>query len=455
MNYYAYETAHTLALPMRLAAKSLQSTLALPFNPVGQTYLGKNISAACEVFEKLTRRYGKPEFGISETKVHGFPVPVREEVVLEKPFCNLLHFDRDEQVIGKRYDPKVLIVAPMSGHYATLLRGTVKAMIEEHNVYITDWKDARDVPYASGSFDLDDFIDYLIEFIEFLGPDTHVIAVCQPSVPALAATAVMASRGSPFQPASLTLMGGPIDTRRNPTVVNELARKKPIEWFERNVINYVPFPNAGFMRKVYPGFIQLTGFMTMNLDRHTTAHMDLFRNLVKGDCDSVEAHSRFYDEYLSVMDLTAEFYLQTVEKVFQKHDLPDRRMRHRGELVDCSAISKTALLTIEGEKDDICGLGQTEAAHDLCPNVSIDERYHYVQPSVGHYGVFNGTRWRTEIQPRIREMIRTIQFKRKMGDTRLKFALPYRKFVDTREQEIPWDTSLAAPAGKSPQDPAE
>lgn len=455
MNYYAYEAAHTLAMPMRLAAKSLQNTLDLPFNALGQTYLGKNISAACEVFEKLTRRYGKPEFGISETRVHGFPVPIREEVVVEKTFCNLLRFARDEQVIGRRYDPKVLLVAPMSGHYATLLRGTVKAMIQEHDVYITDWKDARDIPLALGAFDLDDFIDYLIDFIEFLGPNTHVVAVCQPSVPALAATAVMAGRGSPCQPASLTLMGGPIDTRRNPTIVNELARKKPIEWFQRNVINSVPFPNAGFLRQVYPGFIQLTGFMTMNLDRHTTAHMDLFRNLVKGDCDSVEAHTRFYDEYLSVMDLTAEFYLQTVETVFQKHDLPDHRMRHRGALVDCSAIRKTALLTIEGEKDDICGLGQTEAAHDLCPNVAIDERYHYVQPGVGHYGVFNGTRWRTEIQPRIREMIRTIQFKRQIGETNLKFALPYRKLVDKREKEIPWQTETATSSVTGTPDAAE
>jgi len=443
MNYYAYETAHTLALPMRLAAKSVKRTLDLPFNPLGHTYLGKNISAACEVFEKLTRRYGKPQFGIAETNVQGFPVPVREDVVLEKPFCDLLHFARDEQVIGRRYDPKVLLIAPMSGHYATLLRGTVKAMIEEHDVYVTDWKDARDIPLALGAFDLDDFVDYLIEFVEFLGPNTHVIAVCQPAVPALAATALMAARGNPCQPASLTLMGGPIDTRRNPTVVNDLAREKPIGWFKRNVINYVPFPNSGFMRQVYPGFIQLTGFMTMNLDRHTSAHMDLFRNLVKGDCDSVEAHSRFYDEYLSVMDLTAEFYLQTVETVFQKHDLPDRRMHHRGEPIDCSAIRSTALLTIEGENDDICGLGQTEAAHDLCSNIPVDERYHYVQPGVGHYGVFNGRRWRTEIQPRIREMIRAIQSKRQMGETNLKFALPHRKLANGREKEMPRNANSA------------
>lgn len=446
MQYHAYEMAHAIASPLRLGAKALRHTLEFPWNPFGQTLPGKQMSAACEVFDKITRRYGKPDFGIAETRVHGYPVPVREEVVLEKTFCNLLHFDRDERIIGKRYDPKVLLIAPMSGHYATLLRGTVDAMIQEHNLYITDWKDARDIPVGLGAFDLDDFIDYLIEFIEFLGPNTHVVAVCQPSVPALAATAVMAARGSPYQPASLTLMGGPIDTRRNPTVVNQLASKRPIDWFERNVIAHVPFPNAGFMRRVYPGFIQLTGFMTMNLERHTNAHVELFHNLVKGDCDSVDAHARFYDEYLAVMDLTAEFYLQTVETVFQRHALPDGVLMHRGEKVDGSAIRKTALLTVEGERDDICGLGQTEAAHDLCPNVAVDERYHYVQPGVGHYGVFNGTRFRTEIQPRIREMIRTIQFKRQMGDTSLKFALPYRKLMGTREKEIPWDTGAEVKA---------
>ena len=292
---------------------------------------GKSISAACEVFEGITRRYGKPEFGIADTKIHGLTVPVREETVWSKPFCNLIHFDRDEKVCGKRYDPKVLLVAPMSGHYATLLRGTVQAMIPEHNLYITDWVDARDVPLYEGRFDLDDFIDYIVEMVQFLGPNTHVMAVCQPSVPVLAATAVMAANDDPCQPASLTLMGGPIDTRRNPTVVNNLAEKKSMEWFERSVINRVPFPNAGAMRKVYPGFIQLTGFMTMNLERHRDAHTKLYDNLVKGDCDSVRQHKEFYEEYLAVMDLPAEFYLQTIKTVFQDHALPNGTMMHRGQ----------------------------------------------------------------------------------------------------------------------------
>lgn len=456
MQYHAYELAHIVASPLRLSARTLKHVLDLPFNPFGSSMAGRQLSAGCEVFEKVTRRYGKPEFGLADTRIHGLSVPVREEVVLSKPFCDLLHFDRDETVVGKRYDPKVLLVAPMSGHYATLLRGTVEAMIPEHNLYITDWKDARDVPLALGGFDLDDFIDYLIEFIQFLGPNTHVIAVCQPSVPALAAAAVMAARDDDCQPVSLTLMGGPIDTRRNPTVVNNLAGERPIEWFERNVISQVPFPNPGFMRQVYPGFVQLTGFMTMNLDRHRNAHMELFQNLVKGDCDSVASHERFYDEYLSVMDLTAEFFLQTVETVFQAHSLPDGVMMHRGAPVDCGQIRKTAILTVEGEKDDICGLGQTEAAHDLCTNVPVDERYHYVQPGVGHYGVFNGTRWRTEIQPRIREMIRTVQMKRRMGNTGLTFALPYRHLRETREVTMEYGapsaegTASTTAAGQAP-----
>ncbi len=452
MQYLAYEMTHAMLAPMRLGARIARRALELPFNPFTGTPIARNVLAACEVFENVTRRYGKPEWGISETRLDGLVVPIREEVVYSKPFCNLLHFDRDTAVLGKRYDPKVLIVAPMSGHYATLLRGTVDAMLPEHDVYITDWVDARDVPLVTGGrFDLDDFIDTVIEFLQFLGPQTHIIAVCQPSVPVLAAAAVMAGRDDPCQPASMTLMGGPIDTRRNETVVNKLAGEKSIEWFERNVISYVPLGNPGFMRKVYPGFVQLTGFMTMNLDRHINAHMDLFKHLVKGDHEPAAAHREFYEEYLAVMDLTAEFYLQTVRTVFQEHALPNGTMLHRGEKVDCSRIRQTALMTVEGERDDICGLGQTEAAHDLCSGIPVDEKYHYVQPGVGHYGVFNGRRWRTEIQPRIREMIRTIQFKRRTATKSV--SLPYRKFTDDRERQFDWraveaDTVKAAKNGK-------
>ncbi|MDX2289904.1 MAG: polyhydroxyalkanoate depolymerase [Hyphomicrobiaceae bacterium] len=449
MNYHAYELAHAMMAPARMTAQSLKMQLSTPFNPLSMTPFGKAVAAACDVFESVTRRYGKPAWGIDKTKVFGLEVPVSIETVYRKPFCNLLHFARDTAALGHRYDPKVLIIAPMSGHYATLLRGTVQAMLPEHEVYITDWIDARDIPLADGKFDLDDYIDYVAEFVEFIGPRTHVLAVCQPSVPALAAAAVMAAEDRPIQPMSLILMGGPIDTRRNPTGVNKLAEQKSPEWFEQNVISLVPFPNAGFMRRVYPGFVQLTGFMTMNLERHTRAHMDLYNNLVKGDCDSVLQHREFYEEYLSVMDLTAEFYLQTVSTVFQEHALPKGTMTHRKTLVDCGAIRRTALMTVEGERDDISGLGQTEAAHDLCHNIPADERYHYVQPGVGHYGVFNGTRWRTEIQPRIREFIRTIEFKRKTTPSEptveggepaegLRMGLPYRTLRQGRENVVEW-----------------
>jgi poly(3-hydroxybutyrate) depolymerase len=412
MHYYAYEFAHAVLSPMRIGVHGIRNALDWPFNPIAKTPLGRHLAAACEVFENVTRRYGKPEFGLKTTRVGNIEVPVRERVVASTPFCNLLHFERDQSKTGRRYDPKVLRVAPMSGHYATLLRGTVKAMLPEHDVYITDWIDARDIPLAMGRFDLDDFIDHVIDFIRFIGPDTHVIAVCQPAVPVMAAVAHMAATDCPCQPASMTLMGGPIDTRRNPTSVNRLAETRSVDWFERNVISAVPLPHAGFLRPVYPGFMQLTGFMTMNLERHMNAHVDLFRNLVKGDCDSVKQHQDFYEEYLAVMDLTAEFYLQTVKTVFQEHALPRGTMLHRGTRVDCSAIHDTALMTVEGERDDICGLGQTGAAHDLCTSIPDHLKVHYVQEGVGHYGVFNGTRWRTEIQPRIREFIRTIEYSR-------------------------------------------
>jgi poly(3-hydroxybutyrate) depolymerase len=398
--------AHALIAPMRAGAHVLQELNSSVFNPFAHTPIGKSVAAACQVFEGVTRRYGKPEFGIKQTTIDGMPVPITEEVVCYRPFGDLLHFKREVGSARPLDDPKVLIIAPMSGHYATLLRGTVQAMIAEHDVYITDWRDARNVPLVYGAFDFHDFVDYVIDFLRFLGPDTHVIAVCQPSVPALVATAVMARTHDPCQPLSLTLMGGPIDTRRNPTEVNKLAQSKDIGWFERNVITHVPPPHPGVMRKVYPGFIQLSGFMTMNMDRHVEAHWGLYQNLVKGDCDSVQQHRQFYEEYLAVMDLPAEFYLQTVKTVFQQHLLPDGKLEHRGQPVDCALIKHTTLMTVEGEKDDICGLGQTEAAHALCSGLPKAKHVQYVQPGVGHYGVFNGTRWRTEIQPRIAEMIR-------------------------------------------------
>jgi len=413
MLYHTYELTHAAMAPLRVQSDTLQFLLRSGANPLAYTPAGKLVAAGCDVFESVTRRYGKPEWGIAETVVDGARASVREETVLSVPFCDLVRFVRDEAVCAGRDDPKVLIVAPMSGHYATLLRGTVRAMLPEHDVYVTDWRDARLVPLSAGTFDLNDFIDHVIRFLRHLGPDTHVIAVCQPSVPVLAATALMAEDGDHCQPASITLMGGPIDTRRSPTAVNHHALSKSVRWFKRNVITRVPYPHAGAFRRVYPGFVQLSGFMAMNLDRHMEAHLDYFMHLVEGDCDSAEGHEAFYEEYLSVMDLPAEFFLQTVRTVFQDHDLPEGRLMHRGRRVDCSRIVETAVMTVEGEKDDICGLGQTAATHDLCRNVPSAARYHYEQPGVGHYGVFNGRRWRTEIQPRIRDMIRATEARRR------------------------------------------
>ena len=297
----------------------------------------------------------------------------------------------------------------MSGHFATLLRGTVQAMLPEHDVYITDWQDARTVPLVSGAFDLDDYVDYMLEFIRFLGPELHVMAVCQPAVPCLAATALLAEDDDPTVPRSLTLMGGPIDTAANPTAVNDYAVSHDLEWFRHNVITYVPFPHPGAFRPVYPGFLQLAGFMGMNMDSHLSAFRRYFEKLIEGDADSTEQHRRFYDEYLSVSDLTAEYFLQTMDRVFHRRLLANGEFEHRGRQVDCGAITQTFLMTVEGEHDDICGLGQTEAAHRLCTGLGPKYRAHYVQPGVGHYGVFNGTRWRTEIQPRIGEVIRAVE----------------------------------------------
>jgi len=327
-----------------------------------------------------------------------------EDVLWSKPFCNLVNF-RKMSAGRPLNQPKILMVAPMSGHYATLLRGTVETFLPTHDVYITDWVDARTVPLSTGRFDLDDYIDYVIEMIRLLGPDLHLMAVCQPSVPVIAAIARMEAEGDPAAPLSMTLMGGPIDTRESPTKVNLLAQDRGTEWFKRNCIVKVPLPNAGFMRDVYPGFLQLSGFMAMNIDRHIEAHGEMFSHLVHGDGDSAEKHRDFYDEYLAVMDLTAEFYLQTVDTVFVRHALPNGEMMHRDQPVDLTAIKRCALMTVEGENDDISGVGQTRAAHKLCVNIPESRRVHWLQPKVGHYGVFNGSRFRAEVAPRIADFM--------------------------------------------------
>jgi poly(3-hydroxybutyrate) depolymerase len=402
--YQLYELNHAVMGPFRAMADATRLYFKNPLNPLSHTAFGRSVAATAELFERATRAYGKPEFGIASTSVRGVRVPINERVVWQRPFCRLLHFEKSG-AFGEQ--PKLLIVAPMSGHYATLLRGTVETFLPDHDVYITDWADARLVPVTDGAFDLDDYIDYLISIHHFLGAGAHVIGVCQPSVPVLAAVAVMEAAGDRHLPATMTLMGGPIDTRINPTAVNTLAHDHPLEWFERNVIMTVPFPHPGYLREVYPGFLQISGFLSMNLDKHLQAHQDFFRHLVRGDGEPAEKHRDFYDEYLSVMDLTAEFYLQTVDTVFIRHALPKGEMTHRGNKVDPAAIRSVALLTVEGEHDDISGVGQTRAAHDICSNIPSAMKAHYLQPKVGHYGVFNGSRFRAEIAPRIADFVAT------------------------------------------------
>ena len=404
MLYHAYEFQRQLASPVRLWANALEQAYTSPYNPLSETWIGKSVAAGAEIVARLTQNYGKPHFGLATTQIGNETVEVNEEILVRKPFCDLVRFRRDTI----RRDPKVLVVAPMSGHFATLLRGTVEALLPEHEVHITDWKDAREVPVTSGDFSLDDYIDCIIAFCRYLGPDVHVIAVCQPSVPVLAAASLMAEAKDPRQPRSLTLMGGPIDPRESPTEVNRVAESRGTEWFRKNCVVKVPLPNPGFMRDVYPGFLQLSGFMAMNMDRHVEAHGEMFRHLVAGDGDSAEKHRDFYDEYLAVMDLTAEFYLQTVDTVFVKHALPKGTMMHRDKPVDLSAIRRCALMTVEGENDDISGVGQTKAAHTLCVNIPDERRAHWMQPKVGHYGVFNGSRFRAEIAPRMKIFIEAL-----------------------------------------------
>jgi poly(3-hydroxybutyrate) depolymerase len=415
--YQLYEMAHAALVPARAVSDATHFIFRNPWNPLAGTPLGKNISAGAELFERMTRRYGKPTFGLGETKIDGVVYPILEDVVWTRPFCNLLRFVRSD-FPNAANQPKLLIVAPMSGHYATLLRGTVEAFLPYFDVYITDWADARMAPLAAGSFALDDYIDYLRDILEVLGPGVHTLGVCQPSVPVLATVALMEANGAAAAPASMTLMGGPVDTRRSPTEVNKLSEKRGVEWFRRNCLHTVPFPYPGFGREVYPGFLQLSGFMAMNLDRHVNAHLAMFKHLVAGDGDSAEKHREFYDEYLAVMDLTAEYFMQTVETVFVRHALPKGEMVHRGQLVDLTAIRNCGLLTVEGERDDISGVGQTCAANELCVNIPEEKKQYYLATEVGHFGVFNGSRFRKNIAPRIRKFIADVEEMAKLGKSR-------------------------------------
>ena len=396
-----FEMQHFMLSPIRLAAKATQKLYDHPFNPFFHSPFNRHASAGIEVFERITRKYEKPTFGITEVLVNGKAVKIEEEIAKKKPFCNLIHFKKDSKI----KQPKLLITAPMSGHFATLLRGTVQDTLPHFDVYITDWANARDVPLTKGDFDLDDYIDYLIKFIEFLDGDVHVMGVCQPVVPVAAAVAIMENEGNKKHPKSMILVGGPIDGRINPTMVNELADKKPIEWFDQHLISRVPLNYAGAGRKVYPGFLQLIGFISMKPDQHIEKHRDYFNHLVEGDDESADRHEQFYDEYLSVMDITSEFYLQTIKKVFQDFDLPMGKFTSRGRPVNLKNVRKTALLTLEGEKDDIAGVGQSKAAMNLCCNLPNTKKQYYLQMGVGHYGVFNGSKFRDQVVPVIKKFI--------------------------------------------------
>src|SRR5574337_661102 len=400
-SYQLYEMAHAVLAPARAVSDAAHFVFRNPWNPISNTAFGKNISASAELFERITRRYGKPTFGLDEIDIDGAVYPVFEDVVWARPFCNLLRFSHPD-LPDASMQPKLLIVAPMSGHHATLLRGTVEAFLPYCDVYITDWADARMVPFALGAFDLDDYIDYLRDILHHLGPGVHTVGVCQPSVPLLAAVSLMEAEDDPCSPASMTLMGGPVDTRRGATDVDRLAEKRGVEWFRRNCLHTVPFPYPGFGREVYPGFLQLSGFMAMNIDRHLSAHLEMFNHMVKGDGDSAEKHREFYDEYLAVMDLDAAYYMQTIETVFVRHALPTGHMTHRGQPVDPRAISKCGLFALQVERDDVSGVGQTQAALDLCANVPEAKKQYHLQPGVGHFGVFNGSRFRHEIAPKMR-----------------------------------------------------
>ena len=405
MLYDAYEVQRSLLSGVSRMAGLGAGWLNNPTNPFGYASMGPIVAAGLGVFAHASAPRGKPEFGLDAVLVGKRTVAVEEEILARKPFGQLKHFRK----VGVSDQPPLLIVAPMSGHYATLLRGTVERMLPKHDVFITDWRDAKLVPTADGRFDLDDYVDYLIEYcaavFDATGKRPHMLAVCQPSVPAYAATAIMNADQHPARPKSLTMMGGPVDTRKTPTAVNTLATQRPHSWFQQNAVATVPMIYGGAGRKVYPGFLQLAGFMTMNLGNHLVSHFEMFKHLIVGDEESADATREFYDEYLSVCDMTAEFYLQTVDVVFQRHLLPKGQYQHRGKRVDPKAIKDTALLAIEGERDDISGIGQTRAALDLATKLAAGKKQYLMAKDVGHYGIFNGRKWRENIAPVVEKFI--------------------------------------------------
>jgi len=399
--YSLKEMSNASMTPLRMMANATKQMFSNPMSPLAYTGIGRQMAAGAELVERITQSYPKPEFGLKSTTIDGKNVEVWDEVVLEKPFCQLRRFKRDSKVKQE----KLLIVAPMSGHHATLLRGTVEAMLPHHDVYITDWLDARNVPLFKGEFDLNTYIDYVMEFLHHIGPNTHTMAVCQPSVPLMAAVALMNDMKDPCAPKTMTLMGGPVDTRKAPTKVNQFSKDHPMEWFESNVVTRVPLNYGGFMRRVYPGFLQLAGFMSMNFERHVESHVELFKDITKGDGEGAAQHRKFYNEYLSVADLPAEFYLQTIEEVFHKHSLPKGELFHNGMRVRPEAITKTAILAIEGELDDISGVGQTKAALDVTKGLPEAKKHYHLAKGVGHYGIFYGRKYRENIRPVISQWI--------------------------------------------------
>jgi len=409
MLYQLYETQRALMAPFSEFASASAKLYSHPLSPFTHTPLAQRISAGLDLMHRLAKEYEKPEFGIKSVKVDGVDVAVQEQVVIEKPFCRLIRFkrftDNPAALANMKNHPIVLLVAPLSGHHSTLLRDTVRSLLQDHKVFITDWTDARNVPEEVGPFHLNDYVAYVQEFIRHIGPEVNTISVCQPTVPVLAAISVMATHGE-FTPRTMTMMGGPIDARCTPTAVNDLAMNKSHSWFENNVIYRVPpnFPGAG--RRVYPGFMQHTGFVAMNPDRHVNSHYDYFLDLIRGDGDSAEAHRQFYDEYNAVLDMPADYYLETIKAVFQDFSLPSGTWDFNGTLVNPADIKTTALLTVEGELDDISGAGQTRAAHGLCAQIPEDRKFHYDVEGAGHYGIFSGRRWREKVYPQIRDFIK-------------------------------------------------
>lgn len=403
MLYQAYQLQSDLMSPIRLAAQHLSQSL---WQEKTEQSLVRKVSAACDVLSRMRLTHARPAYGITSVVSEGREVPIVEETVHTLPFGSLLHFRKSDSTLPAQ--PPVLLVAPLSGHFATLLRETARTLLQDHDVYITDWHNARDVSLLHGAFSLDDYITYMMRFTEAIGPGVHMVAVCQPCVAALAATAIMAEDDNPAQPRSLTLMAGPVDCRVNPTEVNKLATSKPIEWFKKNLISHVPLPHAGFMRRVYPGFVQLSAFMSMNPERHKQSFRNIYDHLQHGRVEEAATIQNFYEEYLAVNDLPAEFYLETVEKVFQTYDLPRGVLQYQGRTVNPAAIRRTALMTVEGERDDICSVGQTVAAQDMCTSIRPYLKTHHVQTGVGHYGVFSGSRWNQQIYPRVRDMIHSM-----------------------------------------------